>query len=437
MTILVGSMLSLLALPTMAEKVTITFLGGGHESVNVVCEEVINRILAKENPEIKFEYWKATEGFDAKLATMIAAGAAPDLAQMHPSNTNNMGDQGVFMSIEDFLKADPTFDKDDFLPNLRDAFTYKGDLIAVPWLAFPWIFYYNMDEFDEMGLSYPDASWTWRGQFLDAAKKLTRDIDGNGTIDVFGFNSGLSTTRVKQFLLADGGNMWWSADGKRCVAGEPGTYEPLQFLQDLEFKYNVRPTAEQYAGTHPLYFFLGGRSAMYYSGFFVFERVKNGMAEAGTPWGIAPLPLGTVGRNQSYEGWSVGIPPFGKHLEEAWEVAKLFARPEMVKANLLMYYSLGTSKGITEPGNELNSFLFEEYGKIMSRESVQVLVDGMNDIVPIPMPTFTSTPELEQALGLLGEMWQSVLYDGDRSAKEACIEASAVINELLAKIEPE
>ena len=57
------------------------------------------------------------------------------------------------------------------------------------------VVYYNRDLFDAAGVPYPEAGWTW-AEFLDAAKALTRDIDGDGlpTSMVWGWRTASSAS---------------------------------------------------------------------------------------------------------------------------------------------------------------------------------------------------------------------------------------------------
>ncbi len=45
--------------------------------------------------------------------------------------------------------------------------------------AFTGALYYNKDVFEEYGVDYPTADWTY-AEYLDAMKRLTRDRDGDG-----------------------------------------------------------------------------------------------------------------------------------------------------------------------------------------------------------------------------------------------------------------
>ena len=45
--------------------------------------------------------------------------------------------------------------------------------------------YYNKDMFDKYKLPYPDETWDW-DKYLEVAKKLTLDTNGDGQIDQWG-----------------------------------------------------------------------------------------------------------------------------------------------------------------------------------------------------------------------------------------------------------
>ncbi|NQS89584.1 extracellular solute-binding protein, partial [Patescibacteria group bacterium] len=247
-TILLSSTVFLVPFSAIAKKITITFAAWEHDTVVEAIDEVMNRLL-KENPNIQFKYLRVPSDYDTKVSTMIAGGTPPDLLFVHWMKTVMWAEKGAIVPLDDFLAKEKIFDMDDLLPAVVETYTYKGNLMAVPDLAFPWFLFYNKDEFDKVGLAYPDASWTWRGQFLEAAKKLTRDLDGDGKTDIFGHTQGVTFNRMHNFVLADGGN-YFSPDGEKSIIDQPEAYEAIQFVADLMYKYQLMPTPDQMLGQH-------------------------------------------------------------------------------------------------------------------------------------------------------------------------------------------
>jgi ABC-type glycerol-3-phosphate transport system substrate-binding protein len=102
-----------------------------------------------------------------------------------------------------------------------------------------------MDLFDAKGLPYPSRDWTW-DEALDMARKLTRDIDGDGRIDQWGlawpFARGYEGPMMK-------GWSWTRANGREINIDDPVFYETLQWMADLIHVEHVAPSLEQIEGT--------------------------------------------------------------------------------------------------------------------------------------------------------------------------------------------
>ena len=66
--------------------------------------------------------------------------------------------------------------------------TAKGEQYAFPFdLDIPALFY-NKELFDAAGIEYPNDKWTW-DDMLKAAIALTKDTDGDGQPDQYGFTN--------------------------------------------------------------------------------------------------------------------------------------------------------------------------------------------------------------------------------------------------------
>ena len=56
---------------------------------------------------------------------------------------------------------------------------FQGKLYGLPSDFSTIALVYNKDMFDKYGVPYPDDTWDW-DKFLWAAKKFTKDTDGDG-----------------------------------------------------------------------------------------------------------------------------------------------------------------------------------------------------------------------------------------------------------------
>ena len=67
--------------------------------------------------------------------------------------------------------------------------------------------YYNKAIFDEYGVDYPEAGWTW-DDLLAIAQELTVDTDGDGKTDIWGIQlPGPWTTGFEYWVGAAGGSL--------------------------------------------------------------------------------------------------------------------------------------------------------------------------------------------------------------------------------------
>jgi multiple sugar transport system substrate-binding protein len=82
--------------------------------------------------------------------------------------------RGALLNLQPFIDTDPAFPLEDYYPQALEEMRYEGQLwgLPAPGMIFG-LLYYNKSLFDEMGLSYPDADWTWE-DFFEKAKKLSK-----------------------------------------------------------------------------------------------------------------------------------------------------------------------------------------------------------------------------------------------------------------------
>ena len=84
----------------------------------------------------------------------------------------------------DALFEDPEFEKDAFYPNAFSSAQYGGITYGVPWCIDAFWLACDWPLFEAEGIEEPPKTWT---EFLDYAKRLTKDLDGDGEIDQWGF----------------------------------------------------------------------------------------------------------------------------------------------------------------------------------------------------------------------------------------------------------
>lgn len=125
-----------------------------------------------------------------------------------------------------------------------NAAEYQGKHYFVPHIVQPYIFLWNKKLFKDAGLdpNRPPRSWD---ELLSYAQKLTKDTNGDGNIDQWGFVfPGGKIQRVPiltySYFLGMAGMHLWNDDGSPAFNDQAGV-DVLQYMADLVNKYNVTP----------------------------------------------------------------------------------------------------------------------------------------------------------------------------------------------------
>jgi multiple sugar transport system substrate-binding protein len=279
------------ATPAPAGPVTIRFpqAMGGDEG-QMVFEEVAARFQEKHpNVTVKVD---PTFDWDAqKYLVQAAAGTAPDVLWGDEHWVYNLSSKGVLLDLEPFMDQSG-FKKDDFEP-LFQYFAFQGKQygLALWWGCY--VLYYNQSLFDEAGISHPTDEWTY-DDMLAAALKLTKDTNGDGEPDIYGFLCQTGWANPWGALTWAYGGEYFNEDGTEFLLCKEPNYAGLQWYLDLIHKHHVAPTPEiadaLAGGGDP---FMLGNVAMKTAspwGAATYRKITDFV------WDIAGMPIGPKGR---------------------------------------------------------------------------------------------------------------------------------------------
>ena len=99
---------------------------------------------------------------------------------------------GYFLDMAPLIAADPSVDQADFFPAVWPSFAWDQGFWGLPVAADPIIVVYQPDEFDAIGLAYPNEQWTI-DDFEFAIRQLA-EVNADGTVEnsrVFLFDLGI------------------------------------------------------------------------------------------------------------------------------------------------------------------------------------------------------------------------------------------------------
>ncbi len=324
--LMIFSILVLNSLVMAADKVTLKFMGWEASPFETSITEQSLKQFMKENPDIKVEYTPVSGEYPAKLLTMIAGDAAPDVFFIASDSYRSFQKRGVLLNLTGYFNKE--MDIDEFIPLARDKMLIDGGIYGVSSCDVSPVLFYNKKLFDEAGLPYPpndpEKAWTW-DKFVDIAKQLT--VRKNGKTVQYGV-SGFTIEWVSAFsaMVKSNGGQVFNEDYTELLLDSPEAKEALVEIKNLQRVYGVSPLVianVQQGGISSTQMLQTGRLAMLVDGSWTLQQ----LAEMDFPLGIGVLPKFkepvTIGQAHLYSAWVKT-----KHPDEAWELIKFVSSRE-------------------------------------------------------------------------------------------------------------
>jgi multiple sugar transport system substrate-binding protein len=287
---------------------------GSPEEIDIITNSIKDWQAANPKIKIIFEHTPYT-GYDSKILTRIAGGAAPDIIATEVDYFVTFATKGVLEDLTPYFQESTAISKNDFFPTILDRFTVDGKVLAVPRDVAPFAcVFYNKQLFDEANVEYPKDDWTW-DDMLRAARSLTKQ-DANGRTTQYGFYG----WAWQNFVYGNGGSLVDNVKNpSKVMLDDPKTIQGLQFYADLINLYKVMPTpvALSNMGMGVDLMFASGRLAMFLSGIWETPGLRNYSFK----WDVAMFPKNNQGVRAFGSGGSgYAILKSSKHKKEAWEV---------------------------------------------------------------------------------------------------------------------
>jgi multiple sugar transport system substrate-binding protein len=224
------------------------------------------------------------------------------------------------------------YDPNDVFPEVAQVFA-RGDRIYALAKGFtPFVIYYNRKLFGELGVETPpDSGWTW-DQFLETARQVTRDTDGDGRSDIYALSLPRRFYEWIPFVWSAGGDAM-DPEGRHTAGylDSPETVDALAFISSLSTQHQVVPPLNFQDEGDPMRVgrFYTGRQAMLASGHWHMPRLHHYATRGDLEIGIARVPhrAGSPFQTVVYAaGWAV--PSNVRHRRLAVELAAFLAGEE-------------------------------------------------------------------------------------------------------------
>ena len=313
--------------------VTLRFWHSFVASTRPALASLIERFEA-EHPHIRIseQYVPTGDALVQKLVASHESGTAPDISWVHADFLGKLAAAGAVHPMHRFIDGSNGLseaDLADFLPGLLEASSWHDTLYAMPMEATLLALVYNKEQFREVGLNPDDPPADW-DELAEYVRKLTRDRDGDGRLDRFGFYLPVFTASgpLNIWMVLQWSTFLWQAGGdlidldqSRVLYAEPPGVEALSYWSSL-YEAMQRPA---FSMPHDATF-VSGQTAMIMDGPWDLPRLHEA---AHFEWGIAPLPGGPAGQVTYLAGEQLAIFRQSPHPDEAWAFIKWILQPEI------------------------------------------------------------------------------------------------------------
>ena len=301
---------------------------GGHE---LEIEQRVADRYEDLHPGVRVLLESAPNGYEERLLTSIAAGHPPDVYLLDSPDVPTFVDRGLATDLAPYRDA-LGFAADNVFPQVLDAFRRGASIFALPKDFTPMVIYANRSVLAGAGVEMPPpAGWTW-DDFRAAAEAVTRDTDGDGRLDVFGFDFPRNLYQWVPFVWSAGGDIL--APGGGAATGYMNGPEALSayaFLTGLA-EDGLTPGAQFVQQGDPAREarFASGGQAFLLSGHWTLRVFRDLVADGTLDLALLPIPhhpsLDGATSVLYASGWAV--PPNAANLRRAIDLAGFLASPD-------------------------------------------------------------------------------------------------------------
>jgi len=273
------------ALCAQAQTVQLQAAGDANE-LGAYREVIAGFKAATPGVEVEFIPVGKSRDHMAKLATGFAAGSPPDLFIVNFRRFGQFASRGVLEPLGRRLGERGRFKEADYYAPAIEAFKTGGALMCVPLNVSSLVVFYNMQHFKDAGLPPPSPTWTWT-DFQRVAKQLTRDTNGDGKTDIYGFGWERTLIRLAPFIWQAGGEVVDDLDKPtQLLLTTPQATEALDFIKSFGTNKLAPSLAEHKSEDYEERFARGGISMAINSRRFVSVLRANPALD----FDVAPLP---------------------------------------------------------------------------------------------------------------------------------------------------
>lgn len=400
------------------EPITIQVMSGmmGEKVEGAIEQEIADDFMEK-NPNIKIEFIPmSTNDVQKKIITLATGDSLPDVVGVQPTWLAQFEEMGIFEDLRPMMG-------EEYVNTYFEGALYEasvGDKILMfPWLCTPTALLYRADWFEEEGIQ-PPTNWD---EFLEAAKKMTKDTDGDGKTDRWGFSMVGTRNNSGEARFVAMSRTW----GVDEVIDNNGTWESgftspefenfLTYFTDLNNEYGVVPPGAVETGyAEAVNYFSTEKTAMMITGSNAIGVIKSQNPEVGEKMASCMLPTGTTSCSATGIG-GYAISATSEHKEEALEYLKFTLLPENI-----LKFAEGTGRMPTQKDvmqdEMFNQEIFKGYVAMLDKPYKQPVFPGYVELLDVAGEAYSNImgtgQSVEDAMKVVKEKTEAILAENNK-----------------------
>ncbi|MBP2435741.1 ABC transporter substrate-binding protein [Microbacterium amylolyticum] len=396
----------------------ITFMFRGNDAEQAAYEAAIAEFEELHDAKVNIIMTTPDE-YATKLRASISGRQIPDVFYVDPGSVQNYVRAGVIRDISESVEAD--VDLDNVWAYGVDSYRFDGELMgqgalyAMPKDIGPFSFGYNRTMFEEAGIPLPDTDvpYTW-DEFIDVAKELTRDTNGDGKTDQWG--TGLNVAwNLQSFVWSNGGD-WLNEDRTEVTVDSPEFIEALQYFADMSIVHDVTPSKSEADTLDTYQRWMQGQIGFFPVGPWDVPTYE----QLDFDWDLIPYPAGKTGETATWVGsLGIAVSETANNPELATQLAIHLSTDETAQQSLV-------DAGVQIP-NLLDMADVWSTSSTLPPDNKKEFLDVATQYGRALPPATTSDAEWYD------ELWRNIdpVLDGDMTAEEYLTDVKPRMQELL------
>ncbi len=342
--------------------------------------------------------------------TLLSAGAQggslPDVFWMHSNEAERYMSNDMLMDLTDKIAESDKIDISKYPEDITELYTYEDKNYAVPKDVDTIALWYNKTMFDEAGLEYPTADWTW-DDLYEAAKALTKD-------GVYGFGCSATNNQAGYYnLIYDMGGYVINDDKTASGYDDPNTIKAMQYFEKM-IQEGIMPSQETMSESAEDVLLGSGSLAMTTQGSWMLSAFKeNEYIAENCDCVELPKDAASGKRVSIYNGLGWAASADTPNADEAWQLIEYLGSQEGQTKQAELGVTMSAYEGTSEAWTGSADF------------NLQAYLNMMDDMVIRPYSRETVTWENDCSEALKKGWTQEV------SMEEACKNAAAAMNATL------